>query len=141
MTQAPPPTTDDKQHARFSRRLQGLTLGLGFAAAIAVLIAKSPRVGCGIAIGTLLAWLNYRWLDRGLDALVAASKAQAGSPQPHVPNSVYWKFSGRYVLIALLVYASVSFLHVPLLAVVIGLLSLGAGALAEGLYEIISGSS
>ncbi|MBZ5695090.1 MAG: ATP synthase subunit I [Acidobacteriia bacterium] len=141
MRPVPPPTSDDETHARFSMRLQGLTLGLGFAAAIAVLIVKSPRAGCGVAIGTLLAWLNYRWLDRGLDALVRAAKAQAGIPQPRVPSSVYWKFGGRYVLIALLVYASVSFLHVPLLAVVIGLLSLGAGALAEGLYEIISGSS
>jgi len=141
MKPIPSPAPDDEVHARFSRRLQGLTLGLGFATAIAVLLAKSPRTGCGIAIGTVLAWLNFRWLDRGLGALVSAAKAQAGVPQPRVPASVYWKFAGRYVLIALLVYASVAFLHVPLLAVVIGLLALGAGALAEGLYEIISGSA
>ena len=141
MKPVPPPTSDDEAHARFSMRLQGLTLGLGFAAAIAVLVVKSPRAGCGIAIGTLLAWLNYRWLDRGLDALVSAAKAQAGIPQPRVPSSVYWKFAGRYGLIALLVYASVAFLHVPLLAVIVGLLALGAAAMAEGLYEIIVGSS
>lgn len=140
MRPIPPPTHDDETHARFSRRLQGLTLGLGFAAATAVLLVKSPRAGCGIAIGTLLAWLNYRWLDRGLDALVTAAKAQAGIPQPRVPAGVYVRFAGRYVLIGVLVYVTVFVLHVPLLAVVIGLLALGAGAIAESLYELFAKS-
>lgn len=117
-----------------------MTLGLGFAAATAVLLVKSPRAGCGIAIGTLLAWLNYRWLDRGLDALVTAAKAQAGIPQPRVPAGVYVRFAGRYVLIGVLVYVTVFVLHVPLLAVVIGLLALGAGAIAESLYELFAKS-
>jgi ATP synthase I chain len=130
---------DDEAHARFSRRLQGLTLGFGFAAAVIVLFKKSFPPGLGLAIGTLLAWLNYRWMDRGVGALVAAARAQAGISQPSVPLSVYMKFAGRYVLIGLLVYATVFFLHVPLVSVVLGLLALGAGALVEGLYEIIVG--
>jgi hypothetical protein len=101
---------------------------------------KSFPAGLGLGIGTILAWLNYRWMDRGVGALVAAAAAQAGVAQPRVPFGVYGKFAGRYVLIGLLVYATVFFLHVPLVSVVLGLLALGAGALAEGLYEIIVGS-
>jgi hypothetical protein len=135
----PAPIPDDEFYARFSRRLQGLTLGFGFAAAVIVIFKKSFPAGLGIAIGTLLAWLNYRWMDRGIAALVTAAKAQSGVAQPQVPLSVYGKFAGRYLLIGMLVYASVFFLHVPLVTVVLGLLALGAGALAEGLYEIIVG--
>jgi hypothetical protein len=135
----PSPATDES-HTRFSRRLQLLTLGSGFIAAVVVAIRMSIRVGAGVAVGTILAWLNYRWLDSGLAVLVASAMAQQGSPQPHVPMGVYVRFAGRYLLIGLLVYATVSCLHVPLLSVIAGLLALGAGAMAEGLYEIIAGS-
>ena len=113
---------------------------LGFLGAAAIGFAISARTGVGVAIGTLLAWLNYRWLDRGLGVLVSAATAQEGSPQPRVPMGVYVRFAGRYVLIGVLVYVTVSILHVPLLAVVGGLLALGAGAMAESLYELFAGS-
>lgn len=131
---------ENELHARFSRRLQFLTLALGFSAALAVSLIRTPRTGCGVAAGTLLAWLNYRWLDQGIGALVIAFQAQEGSPHPRVPASMYWKFAARYALIGLIVYIIVSRFSVPLLAVVAGLLALGAGATAEGLYEVFAGS-
>jgi ATP synthase I chain len=137
---SPPTPAQDESHTRFSRRLQWLTLALGFVAAIGVAFRMSIRIGAGVAVGTVLAWLNYRWLDRGLGVLVVSATAQEGSPQPHVPMGVYVRFAGRYLLIGLLVYATVHFLHVPLLSVVAGLLALGAGAMTEGLYELIAGS-
>jgi len=136
----PLPAVSDDPHARFSRRIQWLTIVLGFLGAAAIAFAISARTGAGVAIGTLLAWLNYRWLDRGLGVLVSAATAQEGSPQPRVPMGVYVRFAGRYVLIGVLVYVTVSILHVPLLAVVGGLLALGAGAMAESLYELFAGS-
>jgi hypothetical protein len=54
--------------------------------------------------------------------------------------SAYLKFIARYLLIGLVIYASVRFLAVPLLALFGGLFALGAGAMAEGLYEVFSGS-
>ena len=131
---------DDEPHARFSRRLQFLTLALGFSAALAVSLIRTPRAGCGVAAGTVLAWLNYRWLDQGIGALVIAFQSQEGSPHPRVPASMYWKFASRYALLGLIVYIIVSRFSVPLLAVVAGLLALGAGATAEGLYEVFVGS-
>jgi len=120
--------------------MQWLTIVCGFLAAAVVAFAVSARAGAGVAIGTLLAWLNYRWLDRGVGAIVAAAAAQQGMPKPRVPSGVYLRFAFRYLLIAALVYVTVSVLHVPLLAVVAGLLSLGAGAIAESLYELFAKS-
>lgn len=122
-----------------SRRIAWLTLALGFAAALIWFLARSHRQGLGIAIGTALAWLNYRWLDQGLGAFVTVAQAQKGSEQARVPAGIYWKFAGRYVLIGLAIYVTVHYFTVPLVAVIFGLLALGAGVFAESLYEIFSG--
>jgi hypothetical protein len=45
---------------------------------------------------------------------------------------------GRYVLIALAIYVSLNYFAVPLVAMIFGLLALGAGAFAESLYEIFA---
>jgi len=120
------------------QRIAWLTLALGFSAALICFFAKSHKAGVGIAIGTALAWLNYRWLDQGLGALVSVAQAQQGSEQARVPAGIYWKFAGRYVLIALAIYVSLHYFAVPLVAMILGLLALGAGAFAESLYEIFA---
>jgi ATP synthase I chain len=121
------------------QRIAWLTLILGFAAALIWFFAKSRREGAGLAIGTALAWLNYRWLDQGLGALVCVAQAQGGSERARVPAVIYLKFAGRYVLIALAIYVSLHYFAVPLVAMILGLLALGAGAFAESLYEIFAG--
>jgi hypothetical protein len=132
---------DNETALRMSRRIERLTLIFGLIAALAVAFAKSPRAGVGIGIGSLLAWLNYHWLDQALASLATVAAAQEGSPNARVPAAIYWKFVGRYVLIGLVVYVSVHYFDVPILAVLIGLLALGAGAMAEGLYQVFSGSA
>ena len=136
--QLPDPVLD--AHTRFSRRVGRLTLSFGIVASVAGTVMASWRTGAGFAVGTVLGWLNFRWLDSGIGAIVSAALRQQGLPQPQVPRRVYYGFAGRYALIAVLVYASVRFLNVPVLAVFAGLFSLGAAAMAEGLYEVITGS-
>jgi hypothetical protein len=111
--------------------------GLGSAALAGFLMAW--KISAGIAVGTVLAWLNYRWLDRGLGAILAAALAQQGLRQPRVPRSTYWGFTLRYALIAAGVYVSVKCFGIPVLAMLCGLLSVGAAAIAESLYEVITG--
>jgi ATP synthase I chain len=120
-------------------RLGWLTLAVGLAAAVVVALSGRVPMGAGLAIGTLLAWLNYRWLKVGVDALVAAATEADGASNTRVPAGTYVKFAGRYLLIGLAVYASVSLLKIPVLGLIYGLLALGAAALIEGIYEVISG--
>jgi hypothetical protein len=117
-----------------------LTLGFGVAASAAAAALDSWRAGVGFAVGTILGWLNFRWLDRGIGAIVSAALAQQGFPQPQVPRRVYYAFAGRYALIGLVAYGTVRFLHAPVLAILGGLLLLGAAAVAESLYEVFTGS-
>lgn len=123
-------------YARARRRIGWLTLSLGLAAAAAVAFLVSPWAALGVAAGTLLAWLNYRWLDQGTGALASAAKAQQEGVRRRVPLTTTFALVARYLLIGLCVYVIVTRLPVPLLSVLTGLLALGAAAMAEGLYEV-----
>jgi len=92
--------------------------------------------GAGLGIGAALGWLNFRWLRRGLDALVLASTAQAGKEKPTVPITSYWGMLFRYGLIALAVYVIFEYLRVPLVSMVVGLCALGAATVVASVYEI-----
>lgn len=128
-------------YPRAERRIAWLTLLLGLTASGTVALAISGRAGAGVAIGTLLAWVNCRWLQRALDALVEVSVSRHDT-LPHqkasrIPVAMVLRYVGRYVLIGLALSASVLFLAVPVLSVLAGLLALGAAAIVEGIYEAV----
>jgi small-conductance mechanosensitive channel len=118
------------------RRIAWLTLILGATAGAVAGLLGHARWAAGLMIGAALAWLNFRWLRHGLDALVTVSKAQSGSEKPRVPVGTYLRMLFRYGLIALAVYVIFKFLKVPLLGMVVGLCALGAATIAASVYEI-----
>jgi ATP synthase I subunit len=119
------------------RRIAWLTLILGLLAGGIVAVLRDRWWGAGLTIGAGLAWLNFRWLRQGLDALVAASTAQAGAKQPLVPLGTYFRALFRYALIAFSVYVIFKVLRVPLVSMVVGLCALGAATIAVSVYEIL----
>jgi hypothetical protein len=129
--------TESAPAALTESRISWLTLLIGFVAALLVALLRDRFWGAGLAIGTALAWLNFRWLRRGLDALVVASTAQAGKEEPAVPLLSYFAMLFRYGLIALAVYVIFIYLRVPLASMVVGLCALGAATIAASVYEIL----
>jgi small-conductance mechanosensitive channel len=123
--------------AQTERRIGWLTLLFGFAAAALVAALQRRAWAAGLAIGTVLAWLNFRWLKRALDALVLASKAQQGREKPKVPLTTYLAVLFRYGLLGLTVYVIFIYLHVPLGSMVLGLCALAAAAIAASVWEIL----
>jgi hypothetical protein len=119
------------------RRISWLTLLIGVVAGLSVAVLRDRLWGAGLGIGAALAWLNFRWLRRGLDALVVASTAQAGKEKPVVPLLSYFGIVFRYGLIALAVYVIFKYLRVPLVSMVVGLCALGAATVAASVYEIL----
>jgi len=122
---------------RFERRVAAMTLFLGIVAAATTAAMHFPLAGVGVVLGTLLAWLNLRWLDQAGAALVRLAQAQRTAPRPRIPQSTWVKFFARYALMALVLYVTVTRSPVPLVSVVGGLLMLGAAAMAVGLYEVL----
>lgn len=130
-------TIDVSRHLQSESRISLLTLILGFLAAIPVAIFHNWRWGAGILIGAALAWLNFRWLRQGLDALTASIIARPGAQSARVPFAAYAKALFRYGLIALCVYVIFKYLKVPVLSMIFGLCALGAAAFAVSVHEIL----
>jgi hypothetical protein len=128
---------DEIAGAATERRIAWLTLLFGFAAAAILALVRQRPWASGLAIGTVLAWLNFRWLKRGLDALVLASEAQQGRENPRVPLVTYFTAVFRYGLLALAVYVIFKYLHVPLGGMVVGLCALAAATIAASVWEIL----
>jgi hypothetical protein len=126
--------------ATAERRINRLTLALGFVAAVVVTVWISLRAGFGVLAGAVLAWINARWLQQALDALVLLSKAQAGGSKPRISIWVYVKLFARYALMAAVGYVMVKYLAVPVMSLLAGLLALGAATMAEFFYEILNRS-
>jgi hypothetical protein len=125
--------------ARFERRVGRMTLILGAAVAATSALAHSPEAGVGVILGTLLAWLNLRWLDQAGVALASLAQAQSGAARPQIPQGTWVKFFARYALMALALYVTVTRSPVPLVSVVGGLLMLGAAVMVVGLYDVFAG--
>lgn len=118
------------------RRIGWLIPVIGLTAAAIIAFNHHRDWAIGIATGSALAWLNFRWLAQGLDALVVDSTAQAGLQKPQVSVVTYFLAAFRYALIALCVYGIFKFLSIPLVSLLLGLCSLGAATIAASIYEI-----
>lgn len=124
-------------YAATEKWIARLTLLLGALAALAVARFYETNWGGGILVGAILAWFNFRWLRKGLDALTTAATAQANQSNPQVPIATYFKALFRYGLIAFAVYVIFEYLNVPILSMILGLCALGAATLAVSVYEIL----
>lgn len=118
------------------KRIAWLTLFFGAVAGVAAAVLRQPLWAGGLMVGAVLAWFNFRWLRLGMNALVAASQAQAGVPQPRVPIGAYFRVLFRYALIAITVYVIFELLKFPLASMVVGLCALGPAAIVASVYEI-----
>jgi small-conductance mechanosensitive channel len=119
------------------RRVAWLIPFFGSLAAAAAAIAHKFPWAAGLMIGSILAWLNFRWLKQGMDTLVIASQAQSGAARPRVPVGTYFRALFRYALIALTVYVIFILLKVPPVSMVVGLCALGPAVIAASVYEIV----
>src|SRR6266852_8083950 len=124
--------------SRTEIRISWLTIGFG-AIAVAVAALSGHRAwASGLAVGAVLGWLNFRWLGRGLDALVLAATAQHGHEKPLVPWWTYMLAVFRYALIGLTVYVIFKYRNIPLASMILGMCALAAAAIAASVWEIIS---
>jgi hypothetical protein len=129
----------DSIYVAAEHRIEWMTLAFGLAGALFVLARWGWRPGAGVALGAALAWLNFRWLKQGVNALVMISAAQANSGNARVPMSVYAKFFGRFALLLTVVYVILSRSLLPVAAVLGGLFAVVAAVMIELMWELVHG--
>lgn len=118
--------TFDFDHAsgRIARNMLWIA-ALGTAAAY---LARGWQWAGGFLLGSLLSWLNYRWLRRMIEAL-------GGTGQPGG-----FTFALRYLLLGAGAYVILRFSRISLVAVLAGLFVLIAAVFAETIFELIYGN-
>ncbi|HEX3376724.1 MAG TPA: ATP synthase subunit I [Candidatus Acidoferrales bacterium] len=131
-------TSEAAQYELTERRIAWLTLVVGAMAAVGASFLFTIRIGAGVLIGAVLAWINFRWLGNALDAVTRSSIAQEGSPQARVPVLSYLGMIARYALIAGVVYVIFSRLQIPILSMLVGLCALGVAAISATVWEVVS---
>jgi hypothetical protein len=134
---AAPPEAPAPVGQRTVRRIAYLIPILGTLAALCAAFLHRLDWAEGLLLGTSLGWLNFRWLRRGLEAFTSAAAARGTVQKPTGQAAIYLAATFRYVLIGLAVYVIFTYLHVPLLSVVLGLCALAIAILAASVWEII----
>src|SRR6266700_400425 len=123
------------------RRIAQLTLVIGAAASVGAAYFSSIRMGAGILVGSVAAWISFQWLETALDALMQISTAQPDSVRARVPFSSILKFVGRYFLIGAVVCVTFFVFNIPVVSILLGLCALGAATILATLYEILHHAS
>src|SRR3981081_967342 len=129
-------TVDVAPYALTEWRIAQFALVLGAITAIGACFLFSIRVGAGVLIGALLAWVNFRWLKSALDTVARAATAQVEPSKTRVPLASLFGLIGRYFLIAVSVYVIFVFFGIPVLSMLVGLCALGAATIGASLYEV-----
>lgn len=122
---------------RTVRRIALLIPIFGVAGAIWAAALRNWVWAEGLLLGTCLAWLNFRWLKRGLQAFTSAAAASGAAEKRRGQAGIYLAATFRYGLIGLAVYVIFVYLHVPLLSLVLGLCTLAVAILAASVWEIV----
>ena len=130
---------DDPASLAVERRIEWLIPLCGAAMALAAGVGWGLRAAEGAIVGTALCWLNFRWLRQGATGVIRLGLAQAGMADVRVPRRVHAKFFGRLVLLVLVVYAILAWLHLPVVAVLCGLTAVLPAILIDLGYEIVLG--
>jgi hypothetical protein len=124
-------------YAAAERRIEYLTLAIGMVAAVCAAVLWRRSAGAGLAIGTLLSWLNFRWMRHSVGVLSRLSVAQEGAEKPRVPGGTYIKMIGRYALLIAAAYVILRGFGSMAMGLLCGLFAVVAAVLIEAIGLLI----
>ncbi len=115
------------------RRISRFMIGLAVACAAAAWLRFGWRIALGFACGCAIAYLNFHWLERVVNAL-GDRLTMTGKPQSG--KGVVVRFLLRYFLMALAAYAIFTVSRASLYGLLAGLFLPVAGIACEAAYEL-----
>jgi ATP synthase I chain len=142
MPDQPPP--DPAMEARLSgayKRILRIAMGLSVAGTLTAILLFSWQSGLGLAIGSLLAFINFVWLHRGTERLVERMVVsnKTTSTDKTKPRKVRFAFPFplRYALLIAVAYVILKSYPRLLIGFIVGLILPILAAMGEGIYEAV----
>ena len=102
---------------------------------LAALAARGWSWGSGFLLGSLISWLNYRWLRRVVESLGELSAPAARGTLRSRRRGILLAL--RYLLLAAVAYGILRYTSISPLAVFAGVFVLTAAVFAEAIFEIV----
>jgi hypothetical protein len=91
------------------------------------------KAAIGVAVGGVLAWLNFLWLD-------SSTRAMMVDPVTATTSILAMKYVFRYVIIAAVLFSIWWTGVLPVAAVIVGLMSFAIAVVLKGLGSIFQSS-
>jgi hypothetical protein len=141
---ADPMPIDPAMEQRLSmayRRILRLAIALSLAGTLTAVLVFSWQSGLGLAIGSLLAYINFVWLHRGTGRLVEriVTSNQASAPEKSKARKIRFAFPFplRYGLLIAVTYVILKSYPRLLMGFIVGLILPILAAMGEGIYEAV----
>src|SRR4051794_28488356 len=142
---ADPTPLDPGMEQRLSgayRRILRLAITLSVAGTPVAALLFSWRSGLGLAIGSLLAYINFVWLHRGTERIVerilASNQTIVSSESKPRKVRFAFPFPLRYALLIAVAYVILKSYPRLLIGFIVGLILPILAAMGEGIYEAVA---
>jgi hypothetical protein len=124
------------------RRILRVAIALGVTGSLATALVFGWQSGLGLAVGSLLALINFVWLHRGTERLVeriASSNKTAAAAAESKPRKVRFAFPFplRYALMIAVAYVILKSYPGLLVGFLVGLILPIIASMGEGIYEAL----
>jgi hypothetical protein len=141
VSQTPPdPAMEARLSGAYSRILR-VAITLSVAGTLAAALLFTWQSGLGLAIGSLLAYVNFVWLYRGTERLVERIIAsnQTSVADKSKPRKIRFAFPFplRYGLLIAVAYVILKSYPRLLIGFIVGLILPILAAMGEGIYEAV----
>jgi hypothetical protein len=139
--QTPPDPAMEERLSGAYRRILRVAIALSVAGTLAAVLLFTWQSGLGLAIGSLLAYINFVWLHRGTERLVERIIASnrvtaAGETKPRKVRFAF-PFPLRYALLIAVAYVILKSYPRLLIGFIVGLILPILAAMGEGIYEAL----
>jgi hypothetical protein len=134
------PAIEQRLSGAYGRILR-VAIALSVAGTVVAALMFTWQSGLGLAIGSLLAYINFVWLHRGTERLVeriiVSNKATAAGTSK--PRKVRFRFPFplRYALLIAVAYVILKSYPRLLIGFIVGLILPILAAMGEGIYEAV----
>jgi len=135
------PAIEQRLSGAYSRILR-VAIALSVAGTLAAALIFTWQSGLGLAIGALLAYVNFVWLHHGTERLVeriiaANTKTAEGKSKPRNVRFAF-PFPLRYALLIGVAYVILKSYPRLLIGFIVGLILPILAAMGEGIYEAVA---